>query len=308
VNLITTPFGFGSTSNEVIKGVDLAGKRAIVTGGASGIGIETAQALSAAGAEVTLAVRRIDAGELVAAQIRAATSNPNVFVRALDLADQGSIRSFVAGWIGPLHILINNAGIMALPSLERTPQGWEMQFATNFLGHFALTLGLHDALADADSARIVSVSSSGNMIAPVIFDDLHFNFLPYEPFVAYGQSKTATALLAVEATRRWSADGIFANALNPGAIATNLQKHTGGLKTPPERRKTLQQGAATSVLLAASPLLNGIGGRYFEDCNEAPVVQRRPTDFSGGVAPYAVDPANAERLWLVASELIGVRP
>jgi NAD(P)-dependent dehydrogenase (short-subunit alcohol dehydrogenase family) len=206
-----------------------------------------------------------------------------------------------------LHILINNAGIMALPSLGRTSEGWEMQFATNFLGHFVLTVGLHDALAAASGARIVSLSSSANMIAPVIFDDLHFDFLPYDPFVAYGQSKTACALLAVEATRRWARDGILANALNPGAIATNLQKHTGGLRTPIERRKTTAQGAATSVFLAASPLLNGIGGRYFEDCNEAPIVRKRPVDFGGGVAPYALDPANAERLWSIALKLIAVR-
>ena len=193
---------------------------------------------------------------------------------------------------------------MALPELERTPEGWEMQFATNFLGHFALTVGLHKALAAAEGARIVSVSSSGNLIAPVIFDDLHFNFLPYEPFVAYGQSKTPCALLAVEATRRWAAERICANALNPGAIPTNLQKHTGGLRTPPELRKTPQQGAATSVLLATSPLLDGVGGRYFEDCNEAAVVFRRPTDFSRGVAPYAIDPSNAERLWNVALKLV----
>jgi NAD(P)-dependent dehydrogenase (short-subunit alcohol dehydrogenase family) len=257
---------------------------------------------------VTLAVRNLEAGKVVAQRITHATGNHEVFVRPLDLANQQSIAAFVAGWEGRLHILINNAGIMALPSLERTSQGWEMQFATNFLGHFALTVGLHDALAGASGARIVSLSSSANMIAPVIFDDLHFDFLPYDPFVAYGQSKTACALLAVEATRRWARDGILANALNPGAIATNLQKHTGGLKTPIERRKTTAQGAATSVLLAASPLLKGIGGRYFEDCNEAPVVRKRPVDFSGGVAPYALDPANAERLWSIALKLIAVRP
>jgi NAD(P)-dependent dehydrogenase (short-subunit alcohol dehydrogenase family) len=279
-------------------------KHAIVTGGSSGIGIETARALAMAGANMTLAVRRPDAGEQVAAEIRMSTGNPNVRVARLDLGDQSSVRQFVINWRDALHILVNNAGIMALPKLERSPEGWEMQFATNFLGHFALTLGLHNALAAAAGARIVSVSSSGNLIAPVIFDDLHFNFLPYEPFVAYGQSKTACVLLAVEATRRWAGEGIYANALNPGAIATNLQKHTGGLKTPPEKRKTPQQGAATSVLLATSPLLAGIGGRYFEDCNEAAVVSRRPTDFSGGVAPYAIAPANAERLWEVAMQLV----
>jgi NAD(P)-dependent dehydrogenase (short-subunit alcohol dehydrogenase family) len=192
---------------------------------------------------------------------------------------------------------------MALPSLERTAEGWEMQFATNYLGHFALTVGLHRALAAANGARVVSVSSSGNLIAPVIFDDLHFDFLPYDRFVAYGQSKTATALLAVEATRRWANDGIAANALNPGAIATNLQKHTGGLKTPPERRKTPQQGAATSVLLATSPQLEGVGGRYFEDCNEAVTVRKRPADYIG-VAHYALDPDNAERLWKMSLGLI----
>ena len=192
---------------------------------------------------------------------------------------------------------------MALPALERTPEGWEMQFATNYIGHFALTVGLHRALAAASGARVVSVSSSGNLIAPVIFDDLHFDFIPYDPFFAYGQSKTACALLAVEATRRWAGDGIFSNALNPGAIATNFQKHTGGLRTPPERRKTPQQGAATSVLLAASPLLEGIGGRYFEDCQEAATVAKRPADYVG-VARYALNPENARRLWDVASNLI----
>jgi NAD(P)-dependent dehydrogenase (short-subunit alcohol dehydrogenase family) len=300
---ITTAFGFSSTADQVLEGVDLSGKRAIVTGGSSGIGIDTARALAAAGAEVTLAVRNVEAGHQVAAALNAAAGHERVRVARIDLSDQESVRAFVANWTGPLHMLINNGGVMALPELTLTREGWEMQFATNFVGHFALAVGLHGALAAADGARIVSVSSSGNLIAPVIFDDLHFNFLPYDPFIAYGQSKTACALLAVEATRRWSRDGIYANALNPGAIATNLQKHTGGLKTPPERRKNTAQGAATSVLLAASPLLEGIGGRYFEDCNEAPTVPRRPADYRG-VAPYALDRANAERLWEVALELI----
>ncbi len=299
---ISTPFGFNSTATEVLDGISLAGKVAIVTGSSSGIGIDTAQALAAAGAEVVIAVRRLDAGETVAKQIRAATSNTKVRAALLDVSDLSSIAAFVSDWKGPLHILVNNAGVMAIPTLERTPQGWEMQFATNYLGHFALTTGLHDALVQAQGARVVSVSSSGNLFAPVFFDDLHFDFIPYDPIVAYGQSKSACALLAVEATRRWAHEGIFANALNPGAITTNLQKHTGGLKTPPERRKTPAQGAATSVLLAASPLLEGVGGRYFEDCNEAPTVTHRPADYRG-VAHYAVDPANARRLWDVATKL-----
>ena len=303
MDLITTAFSFSSTASDVLTGTDLTGQRAVVTGASSGIGIETARALARAGAEVTLAVRRVEAGEETAAAIRRSAENAFVQVRCLDLSDQASIRAFVSDWDGPLHVLVNNAGIMALPTLERTREGWETQFATNYLGHFALTLGLHPALAAARGARLVSVSSSGNLIAPVIFDDLHFDFLPYDPLIAYGQSKTACALLAVEATRRWAGDGIFANALNPGAIATNLQKHTGGLKTPPERRKTPEQGAATSVLLAASPLLDGIGGRYFEDCNEAGTVKERPADWRG-VAHYALSPNNAERLWTRSLALI----
>ena len=301
--LFQTPFDRHSTTAEVIDRVDLSGQRAIVTGAGSGIGTETARALASAGAEVVLAVRRPQAAAQIAAGIAGSTGNTNVSVRALDLADQDSVRGFAAAWDQQLHILVNNAGIMALPELEHTREGWEMQFATNFLGHFALTIGLHDALAEADGARIVSVSSSGHMRSPIVFDDLHFDFRAYDPFAAYGQSKTADVLLAVEATRRWSGEGIYANALNPGAIATGLQKHTGALKTPKERQKTVQQGAATSVLLAASPLLGKVGGRYFEDCNEAAVVTRRTADYTG-VAWYALDQADAGRLWDTALDLL----
>ena len=301
--LFQTPFDRHSTTAEVIDGVDLSGQRAIVTGAGSGIGTETARALASAGAEVVLAVRRPQAAAQIAAGIAGSTGNTNVSVRALDLADQDSVRGFAAAWDQPLHILVNNAGIMALPELEHTREGWEMQFATNFLGHFALTIGLHDALAEAHGARIVSVSSSGHMRSPIVFDDLHFDFRVYDPFAAYGQSKTADVLLAVEATRRWSGEGIYANALNPGAIATGLQKHTGALKTPKERQKTVQQGAATSVLLAASPLLGKVGGRYFEDCNEAAVVTQRTADYTG-VAWYALDQADAARLWDTALDLL----
>ena len=301
---VTTPFGFATTADEIVAGVDLRGKRAIVTGGASGIGLATVQALAGAGAQVTIAVRRPEAADAAVRSIRTLFGAADLRVAPLDLADLTSVRSFVADWDGPLHILVNNAGVMAIPNLERTREGREMQFATNFLGHFALTVGLQPALAAARGARLVSVSSSGNLIAPVIFDDLDFDFMPYDPLVAYGQSKSACALMAVEAHRRWASQGIFANALNPGAIATNLQRYTGGLRTPPERQKSPQQGAATSVLLAASPLLHEVGGRYFEDCNEAAVVTTRPADYSG-VAHYAVDPGNARRLWDVALQLIG---
>lgn len=300
---ITTPFGAHSTAAEVAEGLDLSGKRVIVTGAASGIGVETARALAGTGAEVTLAVRDIEAGARVAAGITAGTGNRDIYVARLDLADRASIAEFVAGWDGPLHVLVNNAGVMALPE-QHTREGWEMQFAINHLGHFALATGLRGALAAGGAARIVSVSSSAHQMSPVVFDDIHFAFRSYDPLGAYGQSKTANVLFAVGATTRWAGDGITANALMPGAIPTNLQRHIGGMKTPPERRKTPEQGAATSVLLATSPLLEGIGGRYFVDCNEAVTVTRRTGDMSG-VAPYALDPGNADRLWEESLRLLG---
>jgi NAD(P)-dependent dehydrogenase (short-subunit alcohol dehydrogenase family) len=303
----TTPFGFSATASDVVAGVDLTGKRAIVTGGAAGIGLETARALASAGAEVTIAVRRPESAKPVVEELRRSTGNAAIAMATLDLANLESVSAFVERWKGPLHILINNAGIMAVPDLQKTAQGFELQFGTNFVGHFALTQGLHRALSAANGARVVSVSSSGHLFSPVVFDDLDFDFIPYTPFGAYGQSKTANALLAVAVTQRWSGDGILSNALNPGAIATGLQKHTGGLKTPPDRRKRPDQGAATSVLLAASPLLEGIGGLYFEDGRQAHQVASRPTDFSGGYAAYAVDPDNAERLWNETSRRIGHR-
>jgi len=300
---ITTPFGFHTTAAEVVEGIDLTGRRVIVTGAASGIGVETARALAGAGAEVTLAVRDTAAGERAAADIAATTGSRGLRVARLDLADRASIAAFAAGWSGPLHVLVNNAGVMALPE-QHTAEGWEMQFAVNHLGHFALTLALHGALAAAGAARVVSVSSSAHLRSPVVFDDIHFAFRPYEPIQAYAQSKTANVLFAVAATERWAGDGITANALMPGAIATNLQRHLGGMKTPVELRKTPEEGAATSVLLAASPLLEGVGGRYFADCNEAVPVTNGKGGMDG-VAPYALDRANAERLWDASLRMLG---
>ncbi|KZC77796.1 oxidoreductase [Sphingobium yanoikuyae] len=302
---LTTPFGFYSTAADVLRSIDLTGKRIMVTGGAAGIGLETTRALLLAGAHVTLAVRRPDAVAAVVEELRGQARGAAVDVRSLDLADVRSVQGFVDGWSGPLHALINNAGIMALPERQLSPQGFELQFATNYLGHFALTWGLRDALTLANGARVVSISSSGHLFSPVILDDLNFDFVPYTPIGAYGQSKSATALMSVAITLHWADRGIVSNALNPGAIATGLQRHTGGLRTPVERRKTPEQGAATSVLLAASPLLEGIGGRYFEDCNEATSVTSRPTDFSGGYAAYAMDGENAERLWTISQALTG---
>jgi NAD(P)-dependent dehydrogenase (short-subunit alcohol dehydrogenase family) len=300
---IRTPFGFASTATDVLEGIDLTGKRVIVTGGASGIGAETARALAAAGADVTVGVRNADAAAPVIAGINASLPRP-VRISPLDLADRASIAAFAEGWDGPLDILINNAGVMATPE-TRIWGGHELQFATNHLGHFALALGLRRALAAAESARIVAVSSSAHQRSPIVFDDIDFRFRVYEPWAAYGQSKTANILFAVEATRRWAADGITANALNPGAIATNLQRHVGGtLTTPPEKRKTVQQGAATSAFLAISPLVEGVGGRYFENVEEAELVDRR-TDGYLGLAPYAISPGNAARLWDASLKMLG---
>jgi NAD(P)-dependent dehydrogenase (short-subunit alcohol dehydrogenase family) len=308
---IATPFGFDSTAAEVIAGVDLSGRRAIVTGGSSGIGVETARALAGAGAEVTLAVRDTAAGERTAGDIRASTAKGAIRVGRLDLADQASVAAFVAQWNGPLHLLINNAGVMALPELQLTPEGWEMQFATNHLGHFALALGLHDALAAAAGARIVSLSSRGHLRSPVVFDDINFTSRPYDPWLAYGQSKTANVLFAVEATRRWAGEEIHANAVHPGAIQTNLSRHMSPEALAELRAsgqfvfKTIEQGAATSVLVASSPQLDGVGGRYFEDCNEAAILEPGSSDASSsGVAAYALDPDSARRLWQLSLDTL----
>lgn len=230
--------------------------------------------------------------------------NDQINVAQLDLSDFNSINRFVDGWNGPLHLLINNASVMAIPDLQKTLDGIEMQFMTNYFGHFALSVGLHDALKSAGSARIVVVSSSGHLLSPVVFDDINFLFRPYDQWLAYGQSKTACNLFAVAVTQKWASDGIFANALNPGAIQTNLQRHVGGrLRSAPEFHKTPQQGAATTVLLASSPLLEKIGGRYFENCNEAAIVTKMPTNYEG-VAGYSLDKDNADRLWDTSVKLL----
>jgi NAD(P)-dependent dehydrogenase (short-subunit alcohol dehydrogenase family) len=322
---ITTPFGPASTATEVIAGVDLTGQRAVVTGASSGIGQETARVLARAGAQVTLAVRDTAAGQRAAAAIAADGPN-NVQVARLDLADRSSVAAFAAAWRGPLHILVNNAGIMATPE-RRTVAGWELQFATNHLGHFALATGLHSALRQgalkqgalkqgaltaAGGARVVVVSSVGHVNGEVLFDDVNFDRHPYDPWAAYSQSKTANVLFAVEAARRWAGDAIAVNALNPGRIAsTGLSRHVDPAALAPQSFdpagstgvsvKDIPQGAATSVLLAASPLVEGVSGTYFEDCQQAapyvPGIRR-------GVAGYALDPAKAARLWQLSADLL----
>lgn len=307
---ITTPFGAESTAAQVIDGIDLTGKRAVVTG-AGAMGVEIARALASAGAEVTLAVRNPGPVQEIVAGGAVANAPGAVEVRPLDLTDLHSLRAFVDNWSGPLHILINNAGVTSGPE-QRTPQGWELRFATNHLGHFALAVGLRDAMAAANGARIVSVSSSAHLFTPVLFDDVHFERQPYDRWLAYGQSKTANILFAVEASIRWAADGITGNALTPGIVPHErppavVANDPGSTSPPPGKGpmpppKSPAQGAATTVLVATSPLLAGVGGRYFEDCNESGSHQpgtRR------GVADYALDPQAAARLWQLSLDTLG---
>ncbi|GAB2928905.1 SDR family NAD(P)-dependent oxidoreductase [Rhodococcus aerolatus] len=311
---ITSPFDDTTTALEVVEGLDLTGRRALVTGAASGIGVETARALAHAGAQVTLAVRDTAAGDRTAADLARSSGRDDVAVLRLDLADLASIDSLTAAWTGPLDVLVLNAGVMDTP-FGTTAQGWETQLGTNHLGHFALAAGLHAALAAAGRARVVAVSSSGHAASSMVFDDLFFERRDYDPGLAYGQSKTANSLFAVEASRRWAEDGISANALMPGGIWTPLQRHwTAEQRAAAEaqsrqaeasgqfRMKTPEQGAATSVFLATSPIVEGIGGRYFEDCHEAAVVDR--LDGIHGVLPHALDPGDARRLWDVSEGLL----
>lgn len=311
---IQNSFDATTTALEVVAGIDLTGRRAVVTGGASGIGVETARALAHAGAQVTLAVRDTAAGDEVAADIARTSGRDDVAVAHLDLADLSTVEKFATAWQGPLHVLVNNAGVMDTPH-RTTAQGWELQLGTNHLGHFALATGLHTALAQAGDARVVVVSSSGHAASPVTFEDLFFERRPYDPGLAYGQSKTANVLFAVEATRRWASDGITANALMPGGIWTPLQRHWSAEQRAAAeqqsaqaeaaglfRMKTPEQGAATSVFLATSTQVAGIGGRYFEDCGEAEVVDE--LDGLHGVLPHALDPDAARRLWDVSEELV----
>ena len=313
--VITTRFDAGSTADDVVAGVDLRGVRAVVTGASSGIGVETARSLARAGAQVTLAVRDVAAGERTARDV---AGPADVRVERLDLADLSSVAAFAGRWTGPLHLLINNAGLI-VSTLTRTSEGRELQFATNHLGHFALSLGLHDALTagarDRGDARIVAVSSTAHMRSPVVFDDLHFEHRAYDPQAAYAQSKTANSLFAVEATRRWQGDGIVANAVNPGGVATGLQRDftqrqkdylAAAEASGAFAYKTIQQGAATTLVAAVAPEFAGTGGHYLDDCREAYTVDDDADLFtnSHGVKRWALDPEAAQTLWTASLAMV----
>lgn len=313
--LSTSKFGAKSTAREVIAGHDLRGREAIVTGGASGIGIETVRALAIAGARVVIATRDRTKGEAIAATLRKETGQDAIEFAMLDLGSLKSVRAFVAQYLKqgrPLHLLINNAGIMATP-LAYTEDGFESQFGTNHIGHFALFSGLMPALKKAGKARVVALTSIGHRRSDVVFDDLNFRERPYERWSAYGQSKTANSLFAVGVTDRLASDGIIANAVHPGGIMSGLQKFVpreeqlamgwidqdGNVNS---RFKSPEQGAATSIYAAVAPELEGNGGHYLEDCGIAkPWSSESP--FSG-VMPYALDAGHARRLWPVSEAAI----
>jgi NAD(P)-dependent dehydrogenase (short-subunit alcohol dehydrogenase family) len=303
---MTRPQSFepSSTTDDVLDDIDLTGKTAIVTGASGGLGAETARALASKGCSVTLAARDLDKATAVADSIRDAHPKAEVQVGQLELADPESVRGFVRRWTGDhdaLHILVLNAGVMACP-LTRTAEGFELHFATNHLGHFRLTMGLLDALRAGAPARVVSVSSGGHLISPVVFDDIHYEQREYDPWSAYGQSKTANVLFAVELDRRYRDEGIRAFAVHPGMIATDLARHltpesiamiVANVEDRGESYKSVEAGAATAVWAATAPELDGKGGIYLADCRIAPPVEAG----SPGYAAHAVDPDAARRLW-----------
>jgi NAD(P)-dependent dehydrogenase (short-subunit alcohol dehydrogenase family) len=316
-----TGFNAASTAQDVLSGIDLSGKTAIVTGGYSGIGTETTRALRGAGARVIVPARDI-------AKAKAALKDVDVEIVAMDLLDPSSIDAFAEALLAsgaPLHILINSAGVMACP-LVRDARGYESQFATNHLGHFQLATRLWPALKRAGGARVVALSSLGHRYASVDVDDPNFERRDYDRWVAYGQSKTANALFAVGMDARGAAHGVRAFSVHPGRIATDLARHLSveelqkigaldELGHPvvdlARGMKSLTQGAATSLWAATSAQLDGLGGLYAEDCDIAVLTDADATlpgsaGMSSGVRPWAVDPVAAEHLWTLSEKLTGV--
>ncbi|MFJ8622736.1 SDR family NAD(P)-dependent oxidoreductase [Kitasatospora sp. NPDC093550] len=303
------------TALDVVAGHDLTGRTAVVTGGTSGIGRETARALALARARVVIGARAPGPAETVAADLRKSTGNPAVTVAALDLGSLHSIRDFGDDLLRrrePVHLLIANAGVMGLP-LGRTADGFETHLGVNHLGHFALTLRLLPALRSAGRARVVVVGSSAHHLGGLDLDDPHFEHRPYDPYLAYAQSKTANCLFAVALTGRHRADGVLANTVNPGAALTGLQRHlSDGTKravglirpdgTPDPRLRTAAQGAAGPVWAAVAPELADTGGAYLEDCALAGPSQGGTPP--RGYLPEALDPERAERLWAVSATMV----
>ncbi len=317
-------FEAASTSKDVIKGIDLTGKTAIVTGGYVGLGLETTKTLVAAGAKVIVPARSPEKAKKYLEGVE------NVEIEEMDLMDADSIDAFAEKFLAknePLHLLINNAGIMWSP-LNRDARGNESHFSTNHLGHFQLTNKLWSALQKANGARIVNVSSRGHHFSPVVFEDINFENREYDHLSAYGQSKTANILFTVSLDEKGKNDGIRAFALHPGGILdTELGRNMSmdepliqgyldadgkPILDPVNGLKTIEQGAATQIWLATNPQLENLGGVYAEDCEIAEItVINDSTDKVDevvrrkGVMPYAIDKENADKLWTLSEKLLG---
>lgn len=311
---MSTPFGYRTAAAEVLAGHDLEGSSVIVTGGYSGLGLETVKALADAGVNVTVPARRPEAAQAALKGIAGVT------VRPMDLSDLESVAAFTATRRGdgtPLAMIINAAGVKVSPE-ARTPQGWESQFGTNHLGHFALVGGIADLLSEG--SRVVSYSSVAHYRSPVLFDDINFETNAYDPWIAYGQSKTAAALFAVGLDARGAYRNIHSFSVPPGGIMTDLQRHmpreellkrqwidADGNVNP--LFKTPAEGAATDLWAATAPEIAPRGGVYCEDSSIKGIVPPEHADAStGGVKQWAIEADLAERLWDISVAATGVNP
>ncbi|WP_442580416.1 SDR family NAD(P)-dependent oxidoreductase [Mesorhizobium sp. ASY16-5R] len=320
---MTKPFGAESTTDDVLAGVYLAGKRILVTGVSAGLGVETARALAAHGAAVVGAARYLGKAHAATRSVRAAAAEGggSLELVELDLASLASVRSCADGLIAdgrPFDVIICNAGVMATPQ-GKTADGFETQLGTNHLGHFVLVNRIASLLKPG--GRLVNLSSAGHRYSDVDLDDPNFERTPYAEFVAYGRSKTANVLFAVEFDRRHKASGIRATAVHPGGIKTELSRHMTQAATealirsineaqqaagqPPFTYKTIPQGAATSVWAAVVAAADEVGGHYCEDCHVAAIEDAE--GIRGGVRPYALDPDRASALWAKSEEMVGER-
>jgi NAD(P)-dependent dehydrogenase (short-subunit alcohol dehydrogenase family) len=314
-------FGTETTTDEVLDGIDLSGKRYLVTGASAGLGAETTRALAAHGGSVLMAVRDLDKGEAVRREVLSQVPGADLEVRRLDLASFDSIRGFGEGFLAnndTLDVLIGNAGIMACPHWT-TEDGWEMQFGTNHLGHFLLFNLIAPALVANGSSKVVLLSSAGHRFSDVDLDDPNFEQSEYDPWIAYGRAKTANVLCAVGIDDRFKDRGVRANALHPGGIVTELGRHlteetfnvlrdrtAAAAEAEPDKPiwKSVPAGAATTVYVACHPDAEGVGGQFFEDCGVASL--SNDVNARSGVRPYALDRASADRLWDKSLEWVGL--
>lgn len=313
---VSRPFGRESTAEEVLGGVDLSGRVFAITGASSGLGEESARALAARGATVAMLARQPDRNAEAAARIRASAPGADLSLHQIDLADLASVARFAeeaAGQLDRIDVLVNNAGVMCCPE-GRTADGFETQFGVNHLGHFALTAGLAPLLLAAPGPRVVTVSSGGHRIADADLDDPNFETAPYDPWIAYGRSKSANAHFAAELARRFDG-GLLSFSVHPGAIATRLGRHLtpelieamrqragrgrgggGGL-----RFKSVEAGAATQVWAATAPEAAAHNGRYLADCGPA-----APGPGEADHEPWIDNPDTARRLWELSERLTGL--